>query len=195
MNFATIKKYDVANGPGVRVSLFVSGCTHRCKGCFNAEAWDFDYGQPYTAKTEKEILSALNHSYIAGLSLLGGEPFDPRNQETVCGLLKKVRARFPQKDVWCYTGYTLDKDLKEGGAAYTPFTKDMLESIDVIVDGEFVEALKDIKLRFRGSSNQRIIDLKRTRGSGEIKLWLDGGVDGTYYADKDLAKGKSEYKG
>lgn len=195
MNFATIKKFDVANGPGVRVSLFVSGCTHRCKGCFNAEAWDFDYGQPYTAKTEEEILSALNHSYIAGLSLLGGEPFDPRNQETVCGLLKKVRARFPQKDVWCYTGYTLDKDLKEGGAAYTPFTKDMLESIDVIVDGEFVEALKDIKLRFRGSSNQRIIDLKRTRGSGEIKLWLDGGVDGTYYADKDLAKGKSEYKG
>ena len=195
MNFATIKKYDVANGPGVRVSLFVSGCTHRCKGCFNAEAWDFDYGQPYTAKTEEEILSALDHSYIAGLSLLGGEPFDPRNQETVCGLLKKVRARFPQKDVWCYTGYTLDKDLKEGGAAYTPFTKDMLESIDVIVDGEFVEALKDIKLRFRGSSNQRIIDLKRTRGSGEIKLWLDGGVDGTYYSDKDLAKGKSEYKG
>ena len=195
MNFATIKKYDVANGPGVRVSLFVSGCPHRCKGCFNAEAWDFDYGQPYTAKTEEEILSALNHSYIAGLSLLGGEPFDPRNQETVCGLLKKVRARFPQKDVWCYTGYTLDKDLKEGGAAYTPFTKDMLESIDVIVDGEFVEALKDIKLRFRGSSNQRIIDLKRTRGNGEIKLWLDGGVDGTYYADKDLAKGKSEYKG
>ena len=195
MNFATVKKYDVANGPGVRVSLFVSGCTHRCKGCFNAEAWDFDYGQPYTAKTEEEILSALDHSYIAGLSLLGGEPFDPRNQETVCGLLKKVRARFPQKDVWCYTGYTLDKDLKEGGAAYTPFTKDMLESIDVIVDGEFVEALKDIKLRFRGSSNQRIIDLKRTRGSGEIKLWLDGGVDGTYYADKDLAKGKSEYKG
>ena len=195
MNFATIKKYDVANGPGVRVSLFVSGCTHRCKGCFNAEAWDFDYGQPYAAKTEEEILSALNHSYIAGLSLLGGEPFDPRNQETVCGLLKKVRARFPQKDVWCYTGYTLDKDLKEGGAAYTPFTKDMLESIDVIVDGEFVEALKDIKLRFRGSSNQRIIDLKRTRESGTIKLWLDGGVDGTYYADKDLAKGKSEYKG
>lgn len=195
MNFATIKKFDVANGPGVRVSLFVSGCNHRCKGCFNAEAWDFDYGQPYTAKTEEEILSALDHSYIAGLSLLGGEPFDPRNQETVCGLLKKVRARFPQKDVWCYTGYTLDKDLKEGGAAYTPFTKDMLENIDVIVDGEFVEALKDIKLRFRGSSNQRIIDLKRTRESGEIKLWLDGGVDGTYYSDKDLAKGKSEYKG
>lgn len=190
MNFATIKKYDVANGPGVRVSLFVSGCTHRCKGCFNAEAWDFDYGQPYTAKTEEEILSALDHSYIAGLSLLGGEPFDPRNQETVCGLLKKVRARFPQKDVWCYTGYTLDKDLKEGGAAYTPFTKDMLESIDVIVDGEFVEALKDIKLRFRGSSNQRIIDVKRSLEEGRVRLWLDGGIGGSYYTDEDLAKGK-----
>lgn len=190
MNFATIKKYDVANGPGVRVSLFVSGCTHRCKGCFNAEAWDFDYGQPYTAKTEEEILSALDHSYIAGLSLLGGEPFDPRNQETVCGLLKKVRARFPQKDVWCYTGYTLDKDLKEGGAAYTPFTKDMLESIDVIVDGKFVEELKDVKLRFRGSSNQRIIDVKRSLEEGRVRLWLDGGIGGSYYTDEDLARGK-----
>ena len=138
MNFATIKKYDVANGPGVRVSLFVSGCGHRCKGCFNAEAWDFAYGSPYTAATEEEILSALGHSYIAGLSLLGGEPFDPRNQETVCGLLKKVKERFPQKDVWCYTGYTLETDLQEGGAAFTPFTKDMLARIDVLVDGEFV---------------------------------------------------------
>ncbi len=192
MNFATIKKYDVANGPGVRVSLFVSGCGHRCKGCFNAEAWDFAYGSPYTAATEEEILSALSKSYIAGLSLLGGEPFDPRNQEIVCGLLKKVKERFPQKDVWCYTGYTLETDLQEGGAAFTPFTKDMLARIDVLVDGEFVEALKDIKLRFRGSSNQRIIDLKRTRESGGIKLWLDGGLGGTYYTDKDLAKGKTQ---
>lgn len=192
MNFATIKKYDVANGPGVRVSLFVSGCGHRCKGCFNAEAWDFAYGSPYTAATEEEILSALSKSYIAGLSLLGGEPFDPRNQETVYGLLKKVKERFPQKDVWCYTGYTLETDLQEGGAAFTPFTKDMLARIDVLVDGEFVEALKDIKLRFRGSSNQRIIDLKRTRESGGIKLWLDGGLGGTYYTDKDLAKGKTQ---
>lgn len=190
MNFATVKKYDVANGPGVRVSLFVSGCTHRCKGCFNAEAWDFDYGQPYTAKTEEEILSALDHSYIAGLSLLGGEPFDPRNQETVCGLLKKVRARFPQKDVWCYTGYTLDKDLKEGGAAYTEYTDGMVSRIDVLVDGKFVEELKDVKLRFRGSSNQRIIDVKRSLEEGRVRLWLDGGIGGSYYTDEDLAKGK-----
>ena len=192
MNFATIKKYDVANGPGVRVSLFVSGCGHRCKGCFNAEAWDFAYGSPYTAATEEEILSALSKSYIAGLSLLGGEPFDPRNQETVCGLLKKVKERFPQKDVWCYTGYTLETDLQEGGAAFTPFTKDMLARIDVLVDGEFVEALKDINLRFRGSSNQRIIDLTRTLGRGGIKLWLSGRLGGTYYPDTALAPGKTQ---
>ena len=191
MNFATIKKYDVANGPGVRVSLFVSGCEHRCKGCFNAEAWDFAYGSPYTAATEEEILSALGHSYIAGLSLVGGEPFDPRNQETVCGLLKKVKERFPQKDVWCYTGYTLETDLQEGGAAFTPFTKDMLARIDVLVDGEFVEALKDIKLRFRGSSNQRIMDLNRWRGGGGVKNWLDGGYGGSCYIGTVLEQGKT----
>ena len=194
MNFATIKKYDVANGPGVRVSLFVSGCEHRCKGCFNAEAWDFAYGEPFTAQTAEEICSALERSYIAGLSLLGGEPFDPRNQESVCGLLKKVKERFPQKDVWCWTGYTLETDLQEGGVAFTPFTKEMLALIEVLVDGEFVEALKDVKLRFRGSSNQRIIDLKRTRESGTIKLWLDGGLGGTYYTDKDLARGKGNFQ-
>ena len=111
MNFATIKKFDVANGPGVRVSLFVSGCNHRCKGCFNAEAWDFDYGEKYTDKTEEEILAALDHGFISGLSLLGGEPFDPKNQPCVASLLKKVKERYPQKDVWCYTGYTFDRDL------------------------------------------------------------------------------------
>ena len=181
MNFATIKKYDVANGPGVRVSLFVSGCNHRCKGCFNAEAWDFDYGEKYTKETEEEILTALDHSYIAGLSLLGGEPFDPRNQGCVTSLLRKVRARFPQKSVWCYTGYTFEKDLVEGGAAYTQYTSEMLSYIDILVDGKFVEELKDIKLRFRGSSNQRIIDVKRTLKEGGIKLWLDGGKGGSYY--------------
>ena len=169
MNFATIKKYDVANGPGVRVSLFVSGCEHRCKGCFNAEAWDFAYGSPYTAATEEEILSALGHSYIAGLSLLGGEPFDPRNQETVCGLLKKVKERFPQKDVWCYSGYTLEELLGES-RAHCEATRPMLELMDVLVDGEFIQAQKDITLKFRGSANQRIILLKPTLETGEIVL-------------------------
>ena len=174
MNYANIKKYDVANGVGVRVSLFVSGCTHHCKGCFNAEAWDFAYGQPYTEATEEEILTALSHEYIAGLSLLGGEPFEPQNQRALLPLLRKFRERYPQKSVWCYTGYTLDADLVPGGRAYCEATDEMLAGIDVLVDGEFVEEKKDLKLRFRGSSNQRIIDLARTRGEGALRLWKDG---------------------
>ncbi len=174
MNYANIKKHDVANGTGVRVSLFVSGCTHRCKGCFNAEAWDFSYGKPYTAETEEEILAALGKSYIAGLSLLGGEPFEPCNQRALLPLLRRSRERFPQKDVWCYSGYTLDTDLAAGGRAYCEATDEMLSLIDVLVDGEFVEEKKDLKLRFRGSSNQRIIDVKRTLAEGAVRLWKDG---------------------
>ncbi|MDE5618743.1 MAG: anaerobic ribonucleoside-triphosphate reductase activating protein [Clostridia bacterium] len=181
MNYASIKKFDVANGEGVRVSLFVSGCTHRCKGCFNAEAWDFNYGQPYTEQVRDEILDASEHGYIHGLSLLGGEPFEPDNQRALISLLRLFKRRFPDKDVWCYSGYTLDKDLVKGGAAYTEVTDEMLSYIDILVDGKFVEALKDIKLRFRGSSNQRIIDVKRTLKDGCIRLWKDGGKDGTYY--------------
>ena len=174
MNYANIKKHDVANGTGVRVSLFVSGCTHRCKGCFNAEAWDFSYGKPYTAETEEEILVALGKSYIAGLSLLGGEPFEPCNQRALLPLLRRSRERFPQKDVWCYSGYTLDTDLAAGGRAHCEATDEMLSLIDVLVDGEFVEEKKDLKLRFRGSSNQRIIDVKRTLAEGAVRLWKDG---------------------
>ena len=174
MNFANIKKHDIANGVGVRVSLFVSGCTHRCKGCFNAEAWDFAYGRPYTEETEEEILSALDKSYIAGLSLLGGEPFEPCNQRALLPLLRKFRRRFPQKDVWCYSGYTLDKDLTGGGRAHCEATEEMLSLIDILVDGEFVEEKKDLKLRFRGSSNQRIIDVKRTLAEGQVRLWKGG---------------------
>lgn len=181
MNYASIKKFDVANGEGVRVSLFVSGCTHKCKGCFNAEAWDFNYGQPYTDKVRDEILDALGHNYIHGLSLLGGEPFEPDNQRALISLLRIFKSRFPDKDVWCYSGYTLDNDLIKGGRAYTEVTDEMLSYIDILVDGEFVEELKDIKLRFRGSSNQRIIDVKRTLKEGGIRLWKDGGVNGTYY--------------
>ena len=158
---------------GVRVSLFVSGCTHHCKGCFNAEAWDFAYGQPYTEATEEEILTALSHEYIAGLSLLGGEPFEPQNQRALLPLLRKFRERYPQKSVWCYSGYTLETDIL-AGRAHCEATDEMLSYIDILVDGEFVEEKKDLKLRFRGSSNQRIIDVKRTLSEGTVKLWKDG---------------------
>ena len=174
MFYANIKKHDVANGVGVRVSLFVSGCTHRCKGCFNAEAWDFHYGSPYTEQTEEEILQALDKEYIAGLSLLGGEPFEPCNQRALLPLLRKFKERFPQKTVWCYSGYTFDKDLSAGGRAHCEATDEMLSMLDILVDGEFVEELKDLKLRFRGSSNQRIIDVPRSLDAGQVRLWKDG---------------------
>ena len=181
MNYASIKKFDVANGDGVRVSLFVSGCTHRCKGCFNAEAWDFNYGQPYTAAVQDEIIAALRPDYIRGLSLLGGEPFEPSNQRALIDLLRRVKSEFPHKDIWCYSGYTYDVDLAQGGRACIEVTDEMLSYIDILVDGKFVESLKDIKLRFRGSSNQRIIDVQRSRKDGCVRLWKDGGVGGTYY--------------
>ncbi len=181
MNYATIKKFDVANGEGVRVSLFVSGCTHKCKGCFNAEAWDFNYGLPYTDAVRDEILDALKPDYIRGLSLLGGEPFEPSNQRALIELLRMIKRDMPGKDIWCYSGYTYDVDLCAGGRAHTEVTDEMLYYLDVLVDGEFVEELKDIKLRFRGSSNQRIIDVGRSLKDGCIRLWKDGGAGGTYY--------------
>ena len=161
MNYANIKKYDIADGPGVRVSLFVSGCRHHCKGCFNYEAWDFEYGRPYTAETEAEILEALKPGYNAGLTLLGGEPFEPENQVELVTLLRKVRETYPEKSIWSYTGYVYDKDLVPGGRAYTDVTDEMLSYLDVLVDGPFVEELKDITLQFRGSSNQRIIKMDK----------------------------------
>ena len=163
MNYGEIKKYDIADGPGVRVTLFVSGCRHHCKGCFNAETWDFHYGNLYTEKTEKEILDALNHPYIAGLTLLGGEPFEPENQRELVKLLKKVREMYPKKNIWSYSGYVYDKDLIPGGRSYTEVTDEMLSYIDVLVDGPFVEDLKDITLQFRGSSNQRILNLREMK--------------------------------
>lgn len=223
MNYATIKKTDVANGPGIRVSLFVSGCTHHCRGCFNSETWDFGYGQPYTAETEEEILQALSPDYIRGLSLLGGEPMEPANRGTVLSLVQKVRQRYPGKDIWCYTGYDYEKDLLQwmarekpdrnheredsaltGGAQKEPIctTKgeksagachengganrqgsekggescvedaatgqiaQLLSLIDVLVDGEFVEERKNLRLAFRGSENQRLIDVKESLRQG-----------------------------
>ena len=168
MNYATIKKCDIANGPGVRVSLFVSGCRHHCKGCFNAETWDFQFGAPYTEQIEQEIFQALQPDFVQGFTLLGGEPFEPENQPVLAGLLTRLRETFPQKDIWCYTGYLLDRDLIPGGRVYTGVTNTMLSCIDVLVDGEFIEAEKDLTLQFRGSRNQRIRDLRRMRETGEI---------------------------
>lgn len=163
MNYGTIKSCDIANGPGVRISLFVSGCRHHCKGCFNPETWSFDYGEPYTRETENQILEALRPSYIQGFSLLGGEPFEPENQRVLSGLLQKIRQLFPEKDIWCYTGYLYDQDLIPGGKVFTEDTEKMLSCIDVLVDGEFIEAQKDISLQFRGSRNQRILQLSDLR--------------------------------
>lgn len=162
MNYADIKKADVANGLGVRVSLFVSGCTHHCKNCFNREAWDFDYGKEFTEKEEERILKELDHSYVAGLSLLGGEPLELVNQKGLLPLLRKVKEKFPEKNIWCYSGYTFEKDILDKMCKNWKETPELLSYIDVLVDGKFEEDKKDIKLRFRGSSNQRIIDVQKS---------------------------------
>lgn len=169
MNYAEIKKQDIANGEGVRVSLFVSGCTHHCKGCFNEEAWDFNSGKPFTRETEAEILEALSPDYINGLSLLGGEPFERQNQRVLLPFIKKVKSTYPHKNIWCYTGYSYDQELLQDSRARCECTDEMLQYIDTLVDGEFIEELKDISLAFRGSSNQRIIDVKRSLESGKIQ--------------------------
>lgn len=172
MNYAAIKPYDIANGEGVRVSLFVSGCTHRCRGCFNSEAWDFGYGQPYTDETEATIIEMLGRDYIKGLSLLGGEPFDPRNQATTAALAQKVRAVYPEKDIWCYTGY-LFEEIISGAVGDGATAMSLLKCTDVLVDGRFVQELKDISLIFRGSSNQRLIDVPASLIKGkavELKI-------------------------
>ena len=165
MNYATIKTHDTANGPGVRVSLFVSGCTHQCKGCFNPEAWDFNYGAPFTKTEEDAIVKGLEPWFIRGLSLLGGEPFEPSNQQALLPLLRKVRKAYPEKTIWCYTGYDFEQDWS--------VTEEMLSYIDVLVDGEFKLDLKNPNLRFRGSSNQRVIDLKKSLYGDELVLWSE----------------------
>ena len=175
MNFADIKRVDVANGPGVRVSLFVSGCTHRCPGCFNPEAWDFSFGSPFGEEQVREILSLLDKPYIRGLSLLGGEPFEPANQRALLPLLRRVRQELPGKTVWCYSGYTLDGELWQPSRARCECTDEMLSLMDVLVDGEFIQARKDLSLRFRGSANQRIIDLPRSLAARSVVLW-DGAM-------------------
>jgi anaerobic ribonucleoside-triphosphate reductase activating protein len=171
MNYAAIKPTDVANGPGVRVSLFVSGCTHCCRECFNPEAWDFHYGQEYGPEALSKILEYLDHTYIAGLSLLGGEPMNPKNQKGILSLLEKVKERFPKKTVWCYTGYDFEKDIMGDMAERIPETRQILDCLDILVDGKFEAEKKDLKLRFRGSSNQRIINVQESLASGKTVLW------------------------
>jgi len=171
MNYAAIKNCDIANGPGVRVSLFVSGCRHHCKDCFNPETWDFACGELFDEAVMDKLLALLAPGYIRGITYLGGEPFEPENQKTLVGLLRKVRESYPEKNIWCYTGYLYDEQLLNNSRARCEYTDEMLSMIDVLVDGEFVEALKDIRLVFRGSSNQRVIDVKKSLGQNEIVMW------------------------
>ena len=168
MNYGEIKNFDIANGEGVRVSLFVSGCTHHCKNCFNPETWNFDFGQPFTEETEELILKELAPDYINGLSLLGGEPFEPSNQAVLLPFLRRVKELFPNKTIWCYSGYLFDKELLSESRARCEHTDEMLSLIDVLVDGEFMQELYSITLQFRGSSNQRIIDVKKSLQSGKV---------------------------
>lgn len=171
MNYAEIKKCDVANGPGVRVSLFVSGCTHHCKECFNPETWDFGFGKPFTQETVEVLLEALSPDYIKGLTLLGGEPMEQQNQKGLLPLLRQFRERFPDKTVWCFTGYDYEKDILGRMYQEWPETKEMLSYIDVLVDGEFVLEKKDLGLIFKGSSNQRTILVQESLEAGEIIFW------------------------
>ncbi len=172
MHYGELKTCDIANGTGVRVTLFVSGCTNRCEGCFQPQTWDFCFGQPFTEETEAQIYAELDKGYVDGLTLLGGEPFEPKNQPTLVNLLQRVKERYPHKSVWCFTGFRLEEELlHEGAYPRTEHTDRMLSYIDVLVDGRFVLAQKDISLQFRGSRNQRVIDLNRTRERGEIVIW------------------------
>ncbi len=173
MNYANIKDCDIANGPGVRVTLFVSGCTHHCKGCFNREAWDFGYGEPFTRDTIDRILEMLKPSYVKGLTLLGGEPFEPQNQGPIVELLRQIKAIYPQKSIWAFSGYLFDRDILSGKLGDWEITKEYLSYLDVLVDGPFVEAKKDLMLRFRGSSNQRLINVPESLAAGKVVEWED----------------------
>ena len=173
MYYGEIKNCDIANGIGVRVTLFVSGCTNRCRGCFQPQTWDFSYGREFTRETEDEILHLLKPAYIKGLTLLGGEPFEPENQPAILDLLRKIKSQYPDKSVWAFSGYLFDKDILSGRLGPWEITKEYLSYVDVLVDGPFVESKKDLSLRFRGSSNQRIIDVPASLSKDEVVLWED----------------------
>lgn len=168
MHYGEIKACDIANGVGVRVSLFVSGCTNRCKNCFQPETWDFNYGEEFTPETQEEIIGLLDKSYISGLSVLGGEPFEPKNQGVLLDFIKKVRSRLPEKNIWVYSGFTFEEMLKYDAYPHCEETTALLSLIDVLVDGRFVEEEKDLTLKFRGSRNQRLIDVKKSLEIGKV---------------------------
>lgn len=170
MHVGEILKADSANGEGIRVSVFVSGCTNRCPGCFQPETWDFHYGRLYDEGVEKLLFDELSKPYYDGLTILGGEPFEPSNQLGIIEIIRRVRRELPDKNIWIYTGFVYDKDLVPGGRKYTEVTDEILDSIDILVDGKFEEDKKNLRLNFRGSENQRIIDMKRTRCEGNIIL-------------------------
>ena len=172
MNYATIKNCDIANGPGVRVSLFVSGCTHRCPGCFNEVAWDFDYGNPFTRETEDKILEMLSPDYVQGITLLGGEPFEVQNQVVLVPFLRRIRKNYPQKSIWAFSGY-LFENMLDGKVGDPEVCRSFLELVDVLVDGPFIQAKKNLMLRFRGSENQRIIDVPRSLKGNAVVIWQD----------------------
>ena len=171
MKYATIKWYDISNGPGVRVSLYVSGCRNHCKNCFNPETWDFNYGEPFTEDIEKKIIEGLKPDYIKGFTLLGGDPFEPENQKVLAPFLETLRKAYPEKSFWAFTGYDYEKDLLTGKLGGADNVMRMLNCLDVLVDGRFVEDLKDLNLKFRGSANQRIILLKPSLKEDKIILW------------------------
>ena len=173
MNYAGIKYCDIANGLGCRTVLFVSGCRNACKGCFQPQTWDFHYGAPFDEKVQEEVLHSLEADYVQGITLLGGEPFEEENQAALVPFMRRVREQYPNKDVWAFTGYIYDKDLIPGGRKYTEYTDELLSMIDILVDGPFMEELKDITLKFRGSRNQRVIDLSKTIQCGKICLAMD----------------------
>lgn len=173
MNYATIKYNDIANGPGVRTSLFVSGCTHHCEGCFNEVAWDFNYGNEFTPEVMNEILDSLKPVYVEGITLLGGEPFELVNQRGLLPLLRLIKEQYPNKSIWCFSGYLFDKQILGEMLPKHPETKEMLSYIDVLVDGKFVLSLKDLMLKYRGSSNQRIIDVRKSLATNKVILWED----------------------
>lgn len=170
MYYGEVISADIANGVGVRVSLFVSGCTNHCEGCFQPETWAFDYGEPYTQEVEDAMIQELSKDFYQGLTILGGEPFELSNQRELVRLIRRLRQELPNKDIWIYTGNLLDDELAPGGSRHCEVTDEILDSIDVLVDGRFVEEKKNIRLRFRGSENQRVIDMKKTRESGKIVL-------------------------